>query len=132
MRPTIRFIRRGRLVELVDVPPTMMLLDYLRENEGSTGTKEGCAEGDCGACTIALGRLRNGKLIYEPINACIQLLGQIDGTEVVTVEDLVAERRPASPGAACHGREPRFAVRLLHAGLRHGDLRALPGRPTAR
>jgi xanthine dehydrogenase small subunit len=41
MRPTIRFIRRGRLVELVDVPPTMLLLDYLRENEGSTGTKEG-------------------------------------------------------------------------------------------
>jgi xanthine dehydrogenase small subunit len=89
MRPTIRFIRRGRLVELVDVPPTMMLLDYLRENEGSTGTKEGCGEGDCGACTIALGRLRNGKLTYEAVNSCIQLLGQVDGTEVVTVEDLV-------------------------------------------
>ncbi|HEY5082800.1 MAG TPA: xanthine dehydrogenase small subunit [Bauldia sp.] len=89
MRPTIRFIRRGRLVELVDVPPTMLLLDYLRENEGSTGTKEGCGEGDCGACTVALGRLRNGRLVYEPVNACIQLLGQVDGTEVVTVEDLV-------------------------------------------
>ncbi len=89
MRPTIRFIRRGRLVELVDVPPTMMLLDYLRENEGSTGTKEGCGEGDCGACTIALGRLRNGKLTYEAVNSCIQLLGQVDGSEVVTVEDLV-------------------------------------------
>jgi xanthine dehydrogenase small subunit len=89
MRPTIRFIRRGRLVELVDVPPTMLLLDYLRENEGSTGTKEGCGEGDCGACTVALGRLRNGRLTYEPVNACIQLLGQVDGTEVVTVEDLV-------------------------------------------
>ena len=89
MRPTIRFIRRGRLVELVDVPPTMLLLDYLRENEGSTGTKEGCGEGDCGACTVALGRLRDGKLVYEAVNACIQLLGQVDGSEVVTVEDLV-------------------------------------------
>jgi xanthine dehydrogenase small subunit len=89
MRPTIRFIRRGRLVELVDVPPTMLLLDYLRENEGSTGTKEGCGEGDCGACTVSLGRLRNGRLVYEPVNACIQLLGQVDGAEVVTVEDLV-------------------------------------------
>ncbi|HVZ13735.1 MAG TPA: 2Fe-2S iron-sulfur cluster-binding protein, partial [Bauldia sp.] len=89
MRPTIRFIRRGRLVELVDVPPTMLLLDYLRENEGSTGTKEGCGEGDCGACTVALGRLRDGKLVYEPVNACIQLLGQVDGSEVVTIEDLV-------------------------------------------
>ncbi len=89
MRPTIRFIRRGRLVELVDVPPTMLLLDYLRENEGSTGTKEGCAEGDCGACTVALGRLRDGKLAYEAVNSCIQLLGQVDGSEVVTIEDLV-------------------------------------------
>ncbi len=89
MRPTVRFIRRGRLVELVDVPPTLMLLDYLRENEGATGTKEGCREGDCGACTVAIGRMRGGKLAYEPVNACIALLGQIDGTEVVTVEDLV-------------------------------------------
>ena len=88
MRPTVRFIRHGRLVELVDVPPTMMLLDYLRENEGSSGTKEGCGEGDCGACTVALGRLRDGKLVYEAVNSCIQLLGQVDGTEVVTVEDL--------------------------------------------
>jgi xanthine dehydrogenase small subunit len=88
MRSTIRFIRRGRLIELVDVPPTMMLLDYLRETEGATGTKEGCREGDCGACTVAIGRLRNGALLYEPVNACILLLGQVDGTEVITVEDL--------------------------------------------
>ncbi len=91
MRPTIRFIRKSRLVELADVDPTTMLLDYLRETEGSTGTKEGCGEGDCGACTVALGRMRDGKLVYEPVNACIQLLGQVDGCEVVTVEDL-AER----------------------------------------
>jgi len=89
MRPTVRFIRRSRLVELVDVPPTLMLLDYLRENEGATGTKEGCREGDCGACTVALGRVRDGKIVYEPINSCIALLGQVDGSEVVTVEDLV-------------------------------------------
>ncbi len=89
MRQTIRFIRHSRLVELADVPPTMLLLDYLRETEGATGTKEGCGEGDCGACTVALGRLRSGKLVYEPVNACILLLGQVDGCEVVTVEDLV-------------------------------------------
>ena len=90
MRPTIRFIRKSRLVELTDVDPTTLLLDYLRETEGSTGTKEGCGEGDCGACTVALGRMRNGRLTYEPVNACILLLGQVDGAEVVTVEDLTA------------------------------------------
>ncbi len=88
MRPTIRFIRKNRLVELTDVDPDTLLLDYLREAEGATGTKEGCGEGDCGACTVALGRMRDGRLVYEPVNACIQLLGQVDGTEVVTVEDL--------------------------------------------
>ena len=88
MRDSIRFIRKGRMVELRDIAPTALLLDYLREVEGSTGTKEGCGEGDCGACTVALGRIRDGKLTYEPVNACIQLLGQVDGCEVVAVEDL--------------------------------------------
>lgn len=91
MRNSVRFIRKGALVELVDVSPTAMLLDYLREVEGARGTKEGCGEGDCGACTVALGRLRDGDVVYEPINACIQLLGMVDGCEIVTVEDLADE-----------------------------------------
>jgi xanthine dehydrogenase small subunit len=75
-------------VEVGDFAPRTTLLDYLRLNERSTGTKEGCAEGDCGACTVALGRFKDGRLVYEPVNACILLLGQIDGAELVTVEDL--------------------------------------------
>ncbi|MFM9860362.1 xanthine dehydrogenase small subunit [Pseudoxanthobacter sp. M-2] len=87
-RKAIQFIRKGRVVELGDVGPTTTLLDHLRLAEGSVGTKEGCNEGDCGACTVALGRVRDGRLAYEPVNACIQLLGMVDGAEVVTVEDL--------------------------------------------
>ncbi|WP_245410951.1 xanthine dehydrogenase small subunit [Microvirga flavescens] len=90
-REVIRFLRRGRPVELKGFDPRTTLLDYLRLEERSTGTKEGCAEGDCGACTVALGRVREGKLVYEPVNACILLLGQVDGAEVVTVEDLASE-----------------------------------------
>ena len=126
MRQTIRFMRKGRLVELANIKPSALLLDYLREAEGSTGTKEGCGEGDCGACTVALGRLRDGKLVYEPVNACIQLLGQIDGSEVVTVEDLAGPNGVAPSGPAGDGREARLAVRLLHAGLRDEPLHALP------
>ena len=90
-RQAIRFWRRGRAVEATGFSPRTTLLDYLRLQERSTGTKEGCAEGDCGACTVVLGRLKGGRLVYEPVNACILLLGQVDGAEVVTVEDLAGE-----------------------------------------
>lgn len=88
MRDAIRFLRRGKVKEVTGFHPRATLLDYLRLVERSTGTKEGCAEGDCGACTVALGRLKNRRLTYEPVNACILLLGQVDGAEVVTVEEL--------------------------------------------
>jgi xanthine dehydrogenase small subunit len=88
LRDRVRFLRRGTVVEVEGFEPRTLLLDHLRLAERSTGTKEGCAEGDCGACTVALGRLRDGRLVYEPVNACILLLGQADGADVVTVEDL--------------------------------------------
>ena len=76
------------MVELDAISPTRTLLDYLRLTEKSKGTKEGCNEGDCGACTVALGSLEGSRVVYEPVNACILLLGQIDGKELVTVDDL--------------------------------------------
>ncbi|GGB45149.1 xanthine dehydrogenase small subunit [Roseibium aquae] len=93
MRETIRFLKGGEVIELSDVRPTETVLDYLRLRCRLTGTKEGCGEGDCGACTVALGRLVNGRMVYRPINSCIQLLGMIDGAELVTVEDLAADGR---------------------------------------
>jgi xanthine dehydrogenase small subunit len=97
MRAAIRFLRRGRLVELARFPPTRTLLEYLRLDEGDLGTKEGCAEGDCGACTVALGRPDGaGGMRYEAVNSCISFLGMVDGCEVVTVGDL------APDGAALH------------------------------
>ena len=88
MRETIRFVRRGQIVEIANIDPMALLIDHLRLSEGATGTKEGCGEGDCGACTVAIGRVRNGKVTYEAVNSCIQLLGMVDGAEVVAVEDL--------------------------------------------
>src|SRR5208282_1937220 len=90
VRDALRFHFRGGEVALDRFSPRATVLDWLREEMGAKGTKEGCAEGDCGACTVALARLRSGRLAYEPFDACILLLGQIDGAELITIEDLAA------------------------------------------
>ncbi|MGO4872738.1 MAG: xanthine dehydrogenase small subunit [Roseiarcus sp.] len=87
-RHSLTFRFRGQRIALASFSPRATLLDWLREEAGAKGTKEGCAEGDCGACTVVLSRLRDGALTYEPVNACILLLGQVDGAEVLTIEDL--------------------------------------------
>ena len=84
----IRFVFGGTVRTLSDIDPNMTVLDWLREHERKTGTKEGCAEGDCGACTVALGELVDGKLRYRAVNACILFVPVLDGKELVTVEDL--------------------------------------------
>ena len=121
MRAEVRFIRRGKLVRLSNVSPTLTLLDYLRLTERATGTKEGCAEGDCGACTVVLRRLRGEKLTYEPVNACILLAAQADGTEVIAVEDLARgdELHPVQQalvdhhGSQCGFCTPGFVMALF-------------------
>ena len=89
MRETIRFVHNGQIRELDNMDPTMTVLNFLRYSDALTGTKEGCAEGDCGACTIVLGDLTNtGSIRYQAVNACIQFLPMLDGRELITVEDL--------------------------------------------
>lgn len=120
-RASIRFLRRGKIVELSHVPPMRTVLDWLRLDERSRGTKEGCNEGDCGACTVALGSLRNGKLVYEPVNACILLVGQLDGKELVTVDDLadgdtlhpVQQALVDTHGSQCGFCTPGFVMSLF-------------------
>lgn len=88
MRTHIHFLLNGEPVSAADVSASQTLLDFLRLNRRLTGTKEGCAEGDCGACTVLVGRLRGGQLRYEAVNACIRFLATLDGCHVVTVEHL--------------------------------------------
>ncbi len=88
MGEEIRFRLNGAEARVSEAGPGDTLLDYLRIERGLTGTKEGCAEGDCGACTVLVGRLYNDGLIYEPANACIRLLASCHGCHVVTVEHL--------------------------------------------
>ena len=130
----IRFFHRGAVVEVSDAAPTRTVLEWLREDAHCTGTKEGCAEGDCGACTVVIGRLdAQGALELQPVNSCIQFLPTLDGKALFSVEDLKA---PAAKGGAlhpaqqalvdCHGSQcgfctPGFVMSLWACGERHGQ-----------
>ncbi|MFN3437079.1 MAG: xanthine dehydrogenase small subunit [Acidovorax sp.] len=87
----LQFLRRGQPVALGNVPPDRTLLEVLREDLGNTGTKEGCGEGDCGACTVVLGEARDGKVHYSAINSCIRLAHSVHGMALWTVEDLAED-----------------------------------------
>ena len=92
----VHFLLNGEPRAESGAPPTTTVLDWLRTVARLTGTKEGCAEGDCGACTIVLARPENGALRYQAVNSCLMMLPQLDGCAVLTVEGL------AAPGGALH------------------------------
>ena len=130
-RNAVRFVRRGRVVERRDFTPVETLLDHLRLHERAYGTKEGCAEGDCGACTVAVGRPDgHGGVTWRPVNSCILLLGMVDGAAVVAVEDLASADGALHPvqramvdlhGSQCGFCTPGFVMSLFtlyHSGLR--------------
>jgi xanthine dehydrogenase small subunit len=118
-RNQINFVLNGERVSLSTEPPTRTLLTWLRETRRLIGTKEGCAEGDCGACTVVVAELDPAaKLRYQPINSCILCLGTLDGKEVITVEGL--KDHPVQRAMVdCHGSQCGFCtpgfVMALHA-----------------
>ncbi|WP_160008357.1 xanthine dehydrogenase small subunit [Rhizobium sp. 18055] len=134
MNDCIRFILNGEDISLGNVRPTETLLDFLRLKRRLTGTKEGCAEGDCGACTVLVGRLIDGKLHYESVNACIRFVGSLNATHVVTVEHLASKDGTLHPVQQamvdCHGSQcgfctPGFVMSLYGLWLANSN----PGRP---
>ena len=128
MRATLDFILNGERLSLADVDPARTLLTWLRETRRLVGTKEGCAEGDCGACTVVLADLHAGELRYQPINACILCLGALDGKEIITVEALKDSARlhPVQQAMVdCHGSQCGFCtpgfVMALYAHYKTGS-----------
>ena len=88
IRNEIRFWLNDQFVTLNAFDPYTTLLDFLRLEKRLTGSKEGCAEGDCGACTVLVGRLSKGALVYETVNSCIRFMPSLDGCHIVTIEAL--------------------------------------------
>ncbi len=139
----IRLVLNGERVDVAGVSPQTTLLAWLREARTLTGTKEGCAEGDCGACTVVVAESRgDGTLAWKPVNACIRLLPSLDGKAVFTVESLRSPEGALHPVqqalVECHGSQcgfctPGFAMSLFglyknaHAPTREAADDALSG-----
>jgi xanthine dehydrogenase small subunit len=100
--------------ELRDFDPNLTVLNYLRESLRRTGTKEGCAEGDCGACTVVLGELDGDRIRYRAVNACILFTPQLDGKQLITVEHLCPPDGSLHPiqqaMVDCHGSQCGFCT----------------------
>jgi xanthine dehydrogenase small subunit len=116
---TLTFWRRDQAVTLDNVPPDRTLLDVLREDLHCTGTKEGCGEGDCGACTVVLGEAVGGQLHYKAVNSCIRLAHSVQGMAVWTVEDISA-RDDTAAGPPQGGVSPLGGQRPASAAERGG------------
>ncbi len=111
---TIRFLLDGEIHAVTDCAPTTTVLDYLRERLRRRGTKEGCAEGDCGACTVVLAELAGSGLRYRAVNACIRFLPTLDGKALFTVESLRGADGSLHPVqramVECHGSQCGFCT----------------------
>lgn len=110
----LRFVHRNAMVELRDVPPDRTLLELLREDLHCTAVKEGCASGDCGACTVTLAEVVEGRLQYRAINSCIRLAHSIEGMALWTAQDISSEEGRLHPAQQamieCHGSQCGFCT----------------------
>ena len=114
----VQFLLNNEMVKLQAFAPSLSILDWLRTNMGKVGSKEGCASGDCGACTVVVGDLINGEWHYKSINACLMLVGNLHGKHLLTVEALTTKMNPAVEDlhpvqramVECHGSQCGFCT----------------------
>jgi xanthine dehydrogenase small subunit len=130
IRASVKFLLNDTLVELSELSATQTLLDFLRLDRRMRGSKEGCAEGDCGACTVLVGRLLNDDLVYESVNSCIRFTGSLDGCHVVTIEALAGPDGTLHPvqqamvdfhGSQCGFCTPGFVMSLYGLWMQAPD-----------
>ena len=118
----IDFIYQNRIFKIKNPNPNETLLNYIRTKLKKTGTKEGCAEGGCGACTVVLGELKNNEINYKTINSCITFVTTLQGKQLILVEDLISKNGSLHPvqkamvnyhGSQCGFCTPGFVMSLF-------------------
>ena len=134
MRNYLTFILNGQIQTVADIAGDMTLLTWLRREQRLTGSKEGCAEGDCGACTVVVARLDNkGHMTWRPVNACILFMGMLEGSTVTTVEGISGPDGELHPcqqaivdfhGSQCGFCTPGFVMSLYAAWCNRNGLAA--------
>jgi len=110
MSGTIRFLLDGQWETVGGIDPTTTALEWLRQSKGRTGSKEGCAEGDCGACTVLVGSAEQGKLVWRAVNSCILFLPMLHGKALRTVESLGGEHPVQRAMIEHHGSQCGFCT----------------------
>ena len=119
---TIKFVHKKKIFKIHNPNPNETILSFVRTKLRKTGTKEGCAEGGCGACTVVLGELKKSKIIYKAINACIAFVPTLANKQLILVEDLVSDDGSLHPvqkamvkyhGSQCGFCTPGFVMSLF-------------------
>ena len=119
---TLKFVWENKIHSISNIDPNETILNYVRLNLKKTGTKEGCAEGGCGACTVVVGELKKNKIIYKAINSCIAFTTSLEGKQLLIVEDLIQKNGSLHPvqsaminfhGSQCGFCTPGFIMSLF-------------------
>ena len=128
----IKFVHENQIIEVKKPNPNETLLNYIRTKLKKTGTKEGCAEGGCGACAVVLGELKNNKINYNAVNSCIMFLPTLQGKQLILVEDLVSKDGSLHPvqkamvnyhGSQCGFCTPGFVMSLFSMFKNHNKFK---------
>ena len=119
---SVKFLLNDKILEIKNPDPNQTILNYIRTELKKTGTKEGCSEGGCGACTIVLGELVSNEIKYSSINSCISFVPSLNGKQLLIVEDLVSKDGKLHPvqeamvkfhGSQCGFCTPGFVMSLF-------------------